>query len=330
MALTTPQAVMTRAGIAAHPEYEDVSPMTDSAGFYTYRRYPPGTSLAHIVTADGRPAVRCYLALIINPRDSGQQISRIELKAWFARRWRDGRVFASRGELDESPPGHPDAPSTASRVILTQSRLPLDLDSMDSPKAYLYDSREDAFLDEDGHAVTPLEMLEEMYSKHCRTLRLGFRIRWNLGTAARWTIRQTVWKGQDGAMWILLNFYDIELIEEKHSEWRNPFHTYKATEFRRTTEKEGERSHFFGFQTSQKSLFTNLTVVVIACAALYYNAPHQGLLRAVYNNTALTTAALVFGFLLADKVGSWLLIQTICWLSRFRDAFLFFVRKVNV
>jgi hypothetical protein len=59
-------------------------------------------------------------------------------------------------------------------------------------------------------------------------------------------------------------------------------------------------------------------------------APHEGLLRAIYNDTALSAAALVVGFLLADTLGPWLLIRIICVLSRFRDSVMFFIRKVNV
>src|SRR5713226_7768397 len=98
MRLATPQEVIHRANLSEHVEYEDVSPMTDSAGFYTYRRYPPATDLARVVTKDGRPAVRCYLAFIVlPPRDDGT-VSRVLLKAWLARRWRPGRVFASHGD----------------------------------------------------------------------------------------------------------------------------------------------------------------------------------------------------------------------------------------
>jgi len=93
---------------------------------------------------------------------------------------------------------------------------------------------------------------------------------------------------------------------------------------------EGERSHFFGFQSSKKSFLTNMLVVVAVGLALYWKGPRNGLFLAIYNNAALTTAAMVFVFLLADTVGPWLLIRMICVLSRWRDAVLFFMRKVKV
>jgi hypothetical protein len=108
------------------------------------------------------------------------------------------------------------------------------------------------------------------------------------------------------------------------------FNEYNRSDFRRVTDKVGERSHFFGFQSSQKNLFTNLAVAVAGCLIFYWKAPHDGLLRAIYNDTALTTAALDFGFLVADKMGPGVLIMAICGLSRLRDFVLFFVRKVNV
>jgi len=133
-------------------------------------------------------------------------------------------------------------------------------------------------------------------------------------------------------MWALFTLYDVELVdkEPRQLKLRNPFHKYKPSDFRRTTERPGERSHFFGFQSSQKSLFTNLLVVAAACLLLYWKTPRDGLFRAIYNNTALTTAALVLAFLVADTVGPWLLIRLICALSRFRDAVLFLIRKVKV
>jgi hypothetical protein len=68
---------------------------------------------------------------------------------------------------------------------------------------------------------------------------------------------------------------------------------------------------------------------MLACVVLYWTGPRGGFLKVVYSNTALTTTALVFAFLVADTLGSWLLIQAICGLSRTRDAVVFFSRKVD-
>jgi hypothetical protein len=324
MALATPQAVIQRAAITHLPEYEDTGEMKDCAGFYTFRCYPTTTPLAGILTADGRPAVRCYLAFIVDAPEPGSHVSSVLLKAWFALRWRFLREFGSA-----PAPGDPDVPSPQSAVLLQRARIPVRLDPEDA-EGFIYDSREDAFLDPDGRVVTPVEMLHYMYQKHCRTLRIGFRVRWAVGSIARRTIRQVVWKGQDAAMWALLNFYDMELVPRKKGMMFDFFHKYRPSDFRRATDKQGERSQFFGFQSSQRSFYTNLIVVAAACLLVYWKVPHDGLLRAIYNNTALTTATLLLGFLLADTVGPWLLIGTVCTLSRFRDAVLFFIRKVRV
>ena len=212
---------------------------------------------------------------------------------------------------------------------LAKARNPIDLDRSDAA-GFIYDHREDSFIDLDGNTVTPVQILNRFYLTHCGTLRLGFRIRWAIGSAVRKAIRVAVWKGQDAAMWALLTFYDVEVLDDKKDKRHDFFYKYKPSDFRRTTDKPGERSHFFGFQTSQKSLFTNLALVVGACLLIYWRVPRYGLLRAVYNNVALTTTALVFGFLVADTVVPWLLIKAICVLSRFRDAVLFMIRKVKV
>jgi len=121
----------------------------------------------------------------------------------------------------------------------------------------------------------------------------------------------------------------VEVVGDKLTKRVDFFYKYKVSDFRRITDQEGERSHFFGFQTSRKSFFTNLVVVVVVCLIVYWTVPREGLPRTIYNNTALSTAALVFAFLAADTLGPWLLIGAICMLSRIRDRVLFFIRKVN-
>jgi hypothetical protein len=321
----TADSLIHGSGILKHPEYEDVKPITDAPGFYAFRRYPADTELAQVVTKDGRAAIRCYVAVIIQAPASPSPISAVSVRAWLAPRWRDERRLNPGRDPFDAPPGHPDAPRPDSVPILAKARLPIALDDTDA--TYIYDHRENVFLGEDGRQLSPIQILDEMYWMHCRTLGLWFRIRWAMGSAVRHVVRRVVWSGQDVAMWALLNFYDVELTVKK--ERLGPLHKFKRSDFRRVTDKPGQ-SNFFGFQSSQKSFLTNLVVVVAACLLLYWKAPREGLLRAVYDNTALTTAALVFGFLVADTVGPWLLIQMICALSRLRDAVLFFVRKVKL
>ncbi len=323
--LTTANDVIRRTDIAGLPQYEEQGPMTDCAGFYAFRPYPAGSQLAAVLTSDGRAAVRCLTQFIVDSPQGGGSISKVILRTRFSRRWHPDLTFVSGGRDPYAhDPGDPDAPAPQSAALLAKARKPLDLNFLDE---YIYDQREGVFMNDRGAVVNPAAMLEDAYTKHCRTYQLGFQLRWRVGSGARLIVRRSVWGAQDVAMWLLLTLYDVELEDQKR---RNPFHKYKPTEFRRVTEKQAEGSHFFGFQSSQKTLFTNLIVVSIVCALLYWKGSHTGIVRAIYNNNALTTAALVFAFLMADFLGPWILIRSICGLSRFREVVIFFTRKVNV
>jgi hypothetical protein len=282
--LATPQDVIHRAGILSAPQYEDVLPIDEGVGFYAFRRYPPNTELARIVTSDGRPAVRCYLAFMVYAPTEGGQISRVELRARLAPRWWSDWWFMSRRRSDTAPAGHPDAPSPASAGIFARTRRPIDLDQTDAG-GLIYDHQEDTFLDENGNAVTPVEVLDQLYTRHCRTLRLRFRIRWNIGSAAGWAIRTAVCKGQDATMWMLFKLYDVELVDDKKRKlsFVFPFYKYKPSDFRRITEAD-ERSHFFGFQSSKKSFFTNLVLVVAVVLFLYW----KGLAKDCFGRSTTT------------------------------------------
>ena len=87
--------------------------------------------------------------------------------------------------------------------------------------------------------------------------------------------------------------------------------------------------HFFGFESSRRALFTNLALVWAATIGLYWLRPFPNFLRTIYINNAMTTAALVFAFLLADVIGPGLLISSVCLLSRIRPSVLFLRRKVR-
>jgi hypothetical protein len=123
--LTTPDQVIHRAAIEARPEYEDIGPMTDGPGFYAFRRYPTASNLAGIVTVDGRPAVRCYLSFAIAPPAEGSHISRVDVRAWMARRWRPSMVISSSGDPYAPPEGHPDGPTAISAAILARAHKPI-------------------------------------------------------------------------------------------------------------------------------------------------------------------------------------------------------------
>jgi hypothetical protein len=191
---------------------------------------------------------------------------------------------------------------------------------------FLYDASEDRFTDTEGRLVTTEEMLKYVYDAHCRTLRASFVWQWNTETLIRSVAQQTVWKSQEGALWLLLRGYDIELT--KGIQHLGPFHRFRRSDFRRVTEPAGQQS-FFGFNSSRKSLFTNMIVLAAASVFLYHYWPRGGLLSAVYHNEALTTAALLFGFLLADVAGPAILVRVICYFSYLRPLVMFLPRRVN-
>ena len=129
------------------------------------------------------------------------------------------------------------------------ARKPIDLDTTDA-RAFVYDHNEDSFSDEDGNAIRPAQILDDIYNRHYRTLRLGFRIRWNSGSGARWVINRSVWRGQDAATRALFHFYDVELSDKvlRESRLPNPFHKYRPSDFRRIT--DDPKQHCLGFQSS--------------------------------------------------------------------------------
>jgi hypothetical protein len=323
--LQTPEAVIQRTGVDRLPAYEDLGPMTDCPGFFAFRRFPPGNPLAQVTTRDGRPAVRCLVQFAVIPPKGTSVISPVEVSISFSRRWQaSGRIWSTR-DLNAYDPPDDNAPSPAVGAIF--ARAPKPISDIGFPHDFTYDNREDVFRNDRGDVVAPEQILERLCARYFRTCSLGFRIRWQASSALRWLLHKGVWQGQNAAMWALVSFYDIELTDE---DLRWPFHQYNPQEFRRATANAEDRSQFFGFQSSRKSFVTNLVVVTLACVAAYWILPHTGLLRAVYNSTALTTAALGFAFVIADLLGPKLLIWSICLLSRLRRITTPFTRKVPV
>jgi len=96
-------------------------------------------------------------------------------------------------------------------------------------------------------------MLEEMYAKHCRTLRLGFRLRWSIARPLGARFESSV-EGSGRCDVGLTTFYDVELVEDKKDRRIDFFYKYRPSDFRRITDREGEHSHFFGFSNLTKEL----------------------------------------------------------------------------
>lgn len=318
--LRTAQDVINRVGVASLREYFDVRPMTDCAGFAVQRSYPPQWLLARAVTKEGRASVTCLIQFIVDPPSTPSGVSPVRIHARLYNRYSGKQLFVppSLREVDFSDP---ESPTPESVHILEKSARPIDIDFMDDD--FAYDNAEDSFYDATGE-VTGKDLLDFAYEYHCRTLRRRFRVKWCFKQSERLFVFKVVWRGQDLCMWLLRHGYDIVLTPEG---LRWPFHKYHPSEFKRTTDEAN--SSFFGFQTSKRSLFSNLVVLVSACVLAYYTLPRFRLLRAIYANTALTTAALLFGFLLADQLGPLALQRAVCFLSRMRGAVAFVTQKVK-
>lgn len=246
-------------------------------------------------------------------------MSAVILRAWVFPRWKEAHLFLGPSEL---PPGDPATPTPESLSRWQRARKPQQVAFADQ---FLYDAGEDRFTDARGNTATTEQMLAYIYDAHCRTLRTWFIWQWNTESFARSIAQQAVWKTQDASLWFLLRCYDFELTTGKQH--LAPFHRFRRSECRRVTEPAGQQS-CFGFHSSRKSLFANLLALAAACGLLYHFGPRGGLVSKIYHNDALTTAALLLGFLLADVLGPAILIRLICRSSQLRPLVMFLPRRV--
>lgn len=301
--LRSPQDLLHTIGPLGEP-YFDIVPYTDgAAGFSVKRRYPESTPLVKVASRDGTPALACLIRLVVDPPTALGGVSPVRLSASLWREWNWSALPPA--------PDDPKAPSPTSMQLYRQSRKPVSLDFNGD---FVYDTADGRFYDDVGMPVSGLQMLDYVYVYHCRTLATRFVARYRVQQAVRWLVRQSVWRGQDWCLWVLEHGYEIRTNESVKR--RSPFYHFRPPDFARQTDKDG--THFFGFQSSKRSFFANVIVLAVACAATYYLVPRFGLLRAIYSNTALTTVALAFGFLVADQAVPLLLKGTVCLLSRIR------------
>ncbi|MBI2215887.1 MAG: hypothetical protein HYU51_01190 [Candidatus Rokubacteria bacterium] len=320
--LATPEQVIARSGVENLPGYFRVIPMTDVAGFAVRRKYPDDVELARVVNRHGESIVTPIIQFFVTRRSSPTGVSPVTLRAWVFPRSRERKLFAA---LHELPPDDPDAPTLDSLQRWRRARKPSEVELIGQ---FVYDADEDRFLDVDGHQVMPAEMLERVYQAHLRTLHTSFVWRQKTESLLHSAARVTVFRVQDGLMWILLNGYDVELALAR--EKISPFHKFKVADFVRSkVEPGGERSEFFGFVSSRNNLVTNLVVVAIVVWLVYRHGPRTRLLRAVYDNDALTTSALLLGFFAADFFGQLVLKALICGFSRLRERVMFLPRWVK-
>ena len=317
--LDTPEAVMNRVGVAALPIYSVLEPMLDCAGFAVRRPLPTNTAIGKVRSQDGKPTVTCVVQFIVDPPRSETGISRVLLHVFPFDRWHRRHIPPWLPQYDFADP---ECPSESSVADYQQAPRPLDLSFATD---FIYDTGEDQFYDDKGARVTGEQILDFVYEYHCRTLRSRFRLKYRLQQGLASTARGLAWHGQTSIMWVLREAYDVTPVGDDLR--RSPFHEFSFRELTRATD-EGT-SHFFGFRSSRRSLLPNMLMLTLACLAGYYLVPRLGFLRAVYANTALTTAALLLICMATDLLMPIMLRATVCVLSRLRRKTMFLFSKVK-
>src|SRR5262245_39336060 len=214
--LATSEAVINRTGIRGLAEYTDLIPITDAPGFAVRRSYPPDTDLARVVNAQGEQLIKVIIQFIVPPPSSARGVTPVTLRAWAFPRSKQTRLFAG---LHELPAGDPDAPTSDSLQRWRLARKPSEVELIGQ---FVYDAGEDRFLNSEGREITPAEMLERVYQAHLRTLRTSFVWRQQAESFVQWIARVSVFRLQDGLMWIILNRYDVELALRRDR--ISPFH----------------------------------------------------------------------------------------------------------
>lgn len=310
--LSTPQDVIQAFGVAGLPGYFDVTPYIDAAGFSAKRPYPAGSPPALVIAGNGAPFNTCLIRIVVEPPKTPNGVSRVDGGAELYARCQERHRFGRHNF------GDPDCPTQATFYQFRSAPRP---QHVELTAEFFYDCADGRFYGPQGQ-LTGQQILNLLYNAHCATL--GRRARVKAWSSRVWrnTVRWLVWRGQDICLWLLEHGYDIKPKEDKGSPLGAPFRRYKWTDFVRSSDEKG--THFFGFQSSKRSLFSNLIVLVFIVAIVYWLLPHAGILRAVYRNTPLSTAFLVFAFLMVDQLVPRLL-QGIVWgLCRLRLKDLFF------
>jgi hypothetical protein len=311
--LQTPQEVIAATGVAQLARYEDVGVLDGSVGFFAWRRYPAESRLARVVTQTGAQDVRCLVQFSLRHPD--RPITPLGVSATMLSKWRQSHFFQTYDFTQ------PDCPTPESVRLLRRTWKPL---ALNFTTEFFYDAGDGRFYNDEG-PVTGEQILDYVYAYHYRTLRLRFRVKWIMLQAVRAVTSKVIWRGQDLCLWILENSYDIVTAVPP---MKRVFHRYRFADFKRAAPTGP--SHFFGLQSSPRSLFPNLLVLLTGCVVVYWRLRHVGLVRAIYQNAVLTTVMVVFLYLLIDKTVPLLLQGATVGLSRLRAWALFLVRQVKV
>lgn len=305
---------MAATGVTCLARYEDVGPLVDNVGFFTWRRYPPESRLARVVTGTGAPDAWCLVQFSLTHPE--RPISPLHVSALMVGRWRQAHLFQAYDFTQ------PDCPTPESLRLLRRTWKPL---SLEFTTEFFYDAGDGRFYDEQG-PVTGEEILDYVYAYHYRTTRLRFKMKWTILQAIRAITRKVIWRGQDLCLWVLEHGYEITRGDA--SPLKRIFYYYRFADFKRPAPTGP--SHFFGLQSSPKSLLPNLLVLLTCCVLAYWRLREVDLVRAIYRNQVLTTVVLLFLYLVIDKTVPLLLMSIVVGLSRLRRWAVFLVRRVRV
>jgi len=311
-ALKTSQEVIQATGVAGLADYYDVIPLLDAAGFTVKRRYPLSSAPAQVVKPNGAPACACVIAIAVEPPQNPNGVSRVGGEAWLYEDCQEDH------RLRRHNFGNPNCPTEATYYAFQAAAKPQEVHLA---AGVLYDCAASTFHGANG-PFTGQQILDSLYDAHLATLQRGGRLRLYLARAWRHLVRWGVWRGQDACLRLLEYGYDVKATPQQGSPFSAPFRIYKWKDFVRSSDMTG--SHFFGFQSSKRSLFSNMIVLCLIIVGAYWLLPHAGLLRAIYGNTVLSTVVVVFVFLVVDQLLPRALEGIVWTLCRLRLRALFF------
>ncbi len=268
-ALNTAEGVIQATGVRDFPDYFDVIPYREGAGFTVKRYYLPNTKPTRVVTAGGQPAVCVLLHFSVEEARAAAGVRAVGVYVRLLCPYGQGRIEPFNF-------GDPGCPTPESFALLRGMQAPLQLEFNDE---FVYDVGEERFYGQDG-PVTPRQILDYAFEFHCRTLRWAFRIRWAVRSAVQRALRRTVWSLHGVFLGILEKGYGIKLRVPPHR-WPTLFPKYTFADFERTG--TSETSHFFGFQSSKGALLANLVVMAGGFFIAYWSLPRSGIIRVELN-----------------------------------------------
>lgn len=309
--LRTSQDVINVSGVAALPEYGEIVAFRDPVliGFSTKRDYPADSEIARVITARGRPDLCCLIHFTVPRLSVSGGVRRTRFRVMTFSRWIGSHPDRLPGEYDYADP---DCPTAESVHLLSQLPKLTTLTDADVPVSFFYDTADGYFYNQDGVRVTGKYILDYLFVSHSRTRSGWVRLKDRASAAGIRSIRRAFRRSQNVAVWLLEHGYDIR--PTCHDRRWYFVYTHLFSDFERVCAESN--SHFFGFQSSKRSLRSNTFLLVLICLLAYLFLPRGGFFGAIYHSVPLTMVALVLVFLLLDLVVPALLKAVVCLAAR--------------